>query len=286
LQQGKAVQQYVKKTYLENAFHVHPYQYFYKAEIDDILSLNTAAVEEYHHNVFIPENINIIVTGPQDSYRAIKQFQSLLNDFSRTPSKTYTWDEEPEQIAPRRIQRYHTFGNKFAFVTVGWRAPSIRNPDTFTMDLILALLGMGESSRLNKHIRNQDSDVYYIWAEYLTPRDPGSFVINAVCDPSAAEKIEQKILRECAILRKDLITPYEMDRAVQMMESQEAYQWESTESAAAYLGYWAVMKDFTFAKNYLKQIRSVSLNDIQRVADRYFGEETYTSVIMLPEKER
>ena len=283
LQQGNSVQEYMKKTFLQHAFHVHPYRFFCKADIEDIFKRNLQDVQQFHKNAFIPQNISIVITGPRSSYRGIRQLRNLLQNFSQSPDKQFEWENEPEQLAPRRIRCTHPFGDQFAFVAVGWRAPSIRNPDTFTMDLIMAVLGMGESSRLNKHIRDQNPDVYYVWAEYLTPRDPGVFIINAICDPASVEKVEKTILKECAILRKDLITPSEIERAVQLFEAQQAYHWENTESAAAYLGYWTVMKDYNFAQNYLKQLKSVSLDEIQQVARKYLKEDTYTSVIMLPE---
>ncbi len=283
IQHGVGMQEHLKKTFLQHAFHVHPYRYFHKAEVNDIYNLELNDVQSFYDNAYTPENISIIITGPKSSYRGISQLKNILQDYQKSSKEQFTWESEPEQLSPRKIKRTHSYGEQFAFVAVGWRAPSIRNADTFTMDVILAVLGMGESSRLNKHIRNKNPDVYYVWAEYLTPRDPGVFMINVICDPAAVEKIEKAILKECAILRKDQITPFDIERAVQLFEAQEAYQWENTESAAYYLGYWTVMKDYNFAKNYLRQIKSVSLDDIQQVANTYFGKETYTSVIMLPE---
>lgn len=276
-------QEYVEKYFLKNAFHVHPYKYFPVPESDTIEKLAKSDIVDFIKQLYVPSNIKIIITGPPKSKRAIPQLQKLLNSWEKKPSKTYTWSDEPQQEKPRKITDYHSLDMNFAFVAIGWKAPSILNQDTYVMDIIVSAMGLGESSRLNKQIRNKIPSVYYIWADYQTPREPGYFVIYAICDPNDADLVAQKIKKEIDILKTDSMTSLERERAYTILRTNEAFNWEHTTNTAQYIGYWTIMKDYSFALSYIDNLNAVTSDDVQRVAQKYFDDKNSTSIILLPE---
>jgi len=165
---------------------------------------------------------------------------------------------------------------------VGWQAPSIRNPDTYGVDVLVSCLGTGKASRLNMQIRAGMDSVYSIWAEYLTPRQPGYLVIAGICHPRVAERMKERILREVDILKRDLITPAELVRAKAALRSIKAYSHQSTAGTAAYLGYGTVLGSQDFAVNYDRSIDAVTAEDMRLAAVKYLEGDRYTSVILLP----
>ncbi len=282
LHQVETPQVYLEKVFLKHAFHVHPYRFYPNPEIEDIKKLNLPDVQHFIDQAYIPKNICIVIAGPRKSKRAVNQLRSSLASWNKSQTKTYSSQEEPIQSEPQMIKFNHDLNTDFAFVAVGWKAPGILNQDTYVMDIIVAALGMGESSRLNKQIRNKIPSVYYIWAEYMTPREPGFFVIYALCDPEAAMLVEEKIKKEIDILKSDSMTSIERQRANTLLKTQEAFHWEHTMRTAQYIGYWTIMKDYSFALTYVENLNAVTSDDIQQVARTYFQDSRSTSIVLLP----
>jgi len=267
---------------IRNLFILHPYRHEVQNSLKTVKRFTSEDLNTYYQNLYIPENmILVIVGGFQD--RPVKNLlRESLASFTRIPQKSYSWKQEPEQTSPKEVRTTHTLDSKLATVSVAWHAPSITNPDTYSMDVLLVSLGIGESSRLKLHILNSMSSVYGVWNEYITPREPGYYVIHAVCEPSVVDEVKAKILREVEILRKDSITPKELKRAIIQTIAPADYNRESTLETANYLGFWSIMEDFHFAQNYLANISKVNLSDVQQVARKYLKENNYTSVILLP----
>jgi len=271
----------ILSIFLQNIFHKHPYRFLPLGDTEHAQRFEVKDVVEYYTSLYTPENITVVVVGSGDPTLVMRILGDSVGLFARTSTRKY-WDQEPNQTGSREVILHHSLPSHVAYVMVGWRAPSIQSDDTYGMDVVTISLGSGESSRLNTQIRDRMHSVYFIWADYRTPKEPGYFLITAVCDPSVADEVKRKILKEVDILRKDSITPKELEKAKMFLKSSEAYNRESTFETAYYLGYWSVVKDFRFFQTYLENINKVSLEDVQRVASSYLREDNYTSVILLP----
>jgi predicted Zn-dependent peptidase len=270
--------------FLKNAFRIHPYRFLPSGNLETVENLKPNDVRSYYGDLYTPENITLVICGGFNPKTAQRLLKNNLSTFSRVSKHTFRWDPEPDQTVPREITHVHSFSKGIALITIGWKAPSIRNPDTYGMDIILSSLAIGQSGRLITQIKEQMSSVYFIQAQYRTPREPGFFYINVACDPAAVSSVKDKILKEIDILRKDSITPKELDRAKMFFKSTDAYNQESTFETAFYLGFWSVMENVKFSQTYLPNIQRVTLSDVQRIASEYFREDNYTLVISLPDE--
>ncbi len=275
--------QTVMELFLKNAFMVHPYRFLPSGKRESILHLHAGEANAYFHDLYIPGNMTMAIVGNIKPEEVRDRLEKSLGSFRREPGREYSWPQEPEQTEPREVRQPYKTEKPFALVCVGWRAPSVRNPDTYSMDVILASIGLGESARLRTQIQDRMNSVYHIEVEYYTPMEPGYLVIIALCDPSAAEEVKNSILSEIDIIRKDSITPQELVRAKRHFEAEKAYSRLGTKQAATYYCFWSIMKDLKFAEEYLPNIERVTLMDVQQTVERYLKMTNYTSVILIPE---
>jgi zinc protease len=254
-------------VFLQNAFTTHPYRFLPYGSVRTFRSLKARDIEMYYRNSFIPQNLVLVITGRFDRKAVIGRLTGTLEVFKRSASN-------------------HDFPQPLAFVTVGWIAPSIRNRDTYAMDVVLEALGAGESSRLNREIRHSTQSVYSIWAEYRTPREPGYFTVMAICEPSVADTVRSRVLNEIGILRDDSLTPKELARAKRMLAAVDAYSREGATELAFNLGYWSLMAELDFAQKYQRNIQSVTAEDVQNTVRTYLRDDNCVSVILLPKRSR
>jgi zinc protease len=272
----------IQSLFLKNAFLVHPYRLISLGSPKIFTQLTANDVRRYYESMFVPENLLLVITGHFDQQKVIHEIKSNLGTIEKKSPPSFVWEQEPPHKKTVRLVRTYNLPQQVAFVSVGWLAPSVQNPDTYTMDVFFTALGTGESSRLNRQIRSATPSVYSVWAEYRTPREPGYMMITAICEPSVAESVEKKILKEIKIIRDDSYTPKELMRAKQILAAQEAYSREGATDYGFYLGYWSTMANIHFAEEYIGHIQSITSEDVQKVAQTYLKDDNFVSIILLP----
>jgi len=272
------------RKFLNHAFTVHPYKLYPKGTKYSIDRLSSEYIRKYFNSLYIPSNMTLVIVGDARLKSLLKQCRHDFGKFERRPVLKFSYEQEPEQRKPRQVVFKSKAAGGAAVVSVGWHSPGIRNPDTYAMDILLQTLGVGISSRLNCQLTEEMPDVFWAWASYVTPREPGCFILNAVCSPDVAEEVKDKILKEVEVVRKDSITPKELEKAKMYFIAEAAYDLESTLDSAYSLAFWSINKDFLFAETYLPNIQKVTIEDVKRVAQKYLTPDSYTSVILYPEE--
>jgi zinc protease len=268
--------------FLRSAFAGSPYRFFPLGKTKTVETLKADDVLRYYRSRFVPGRVVFVVTGDFESGSVLKTLEEGFGAFRQRTGEDPAVADLPEPAEPKEIRSPFDFPPNIALVAVGWKAPSIRNPDTYDVDVLVSCLGSGQASRLNTQIRAGMDSVYSIWAEYLTPRQPGYLLIAGVCHPRVAERLKERILREVDILKKDLITPSELVRAKAALKSIKAYSSQTTAGTASYLGYGTVLGSIDFAVDYDRSVESVTAEDMRLAAVRYLKGDQYTSVVLLP----
>ena len=272
------------REFLNKAFTVHPYKLYPKGTQFSINKLSYADVRNYFTSLYTPSNMTLVIVGDFHLKSILQKCRNNFENFERKPVMQFSYDQEPVQRKPREAVIRSKAAQGAAVVSVGWHSPGIRSRDTYAMDILLQTLGVGISSRLNCQLTEEMPDVFWTWGSYVTSREPGCFVLNAVCSISVAQKVKTKILKEVEVVRRDSITPRELEKAKMYFIAEAAYDLESTLDSAYSLAFWSINKDFNFAETYLPNIKKVTIEDVKRVAQKYLKPDSYTSVVLYPEK--
>jgi len=180
---------------------------------------------------------------------------------------------------------------KFAqlpIVMMGYHIPQCTSPDFYPLNLLQTTLLSGQSSRLYQRLVDKDQLAISVEGGFELSFDPTLFVVtvqpNEGVDPRAAEKA---VYEELDNLKTTPVTDEELQKAKNIVLADFYRQMESINGRANTLGSYEVFlgdyhKLFTAAAQYDK----VSKQDIQRVAQAYFGEDNRTVATLVPEKKQ
>jgi len=161
--------------------------------------------------------------------------------------------------------------------------PNFNDPDVPALDVLAALLGKGESSRLTSSLRNRLQMVHNINAAAFTPEGPGLFEITASLDPGKTQEALAQIFHEIFRLENEGITEEELERAKVQVETDFVYSQETMEGEARKLGVFETLsKDPHAEKLYLERVREVTAQDVQQVAGQFFRQENISVVMVMP----
>ncbi|HKQ89857.1 MAG TPA: pitrilysin family protein [Blastocatellia bacterium] len=164
-------------------------------------------------------------------------------------------------------------------VTIGYHTPALKaDKEAGTLQLMAAVLGLGQGSRLWQGLREGQSSrdkagvVFEIEANQLSLPSAGMFVARMRIDPNRIDRAEAEFFREIERFRRELIGDAELARARVMLEKDYLDTVSRYEAEAATLARYQIQSgDHKLFDKILKQIRAVTAQEIQQVAAKYLA---------------
>src|SRR5262245_2491348 len=194
-----------------------------------------------------------------------------------TPTPQSAIIEEPPQDKLR-------YGNSRvdmseSVVTIGYHTPALKaDKEAATLQLMAAVLGLGQGSRLWQGLREGQSSrdkagvVFEIEANQMSLPGAGMFVARMRVDPARIDRAEAEFFREIERFRRELVGEAELERARVMLEKDSLDTVSRYEAEAATLSSYQIRSgDHKLFDKILKQIRAVTAQEIQHAAAKYLA---------------
>lgn len=253
-------------------FQKHPARNPAYGTIKAVQSITKEDILDYYNKHYIPNNMILSVTGN------IKDVKKVLEKkFSKyKPRKRHSRKKviEPEQKSPRSAKEKRKLSN--SYVVFGYKTPNRTNKDTYALDVIRAIFGRGQSGRLFYEIRTKRGLAYEVGVHHDPSTDYGFFAVYCGTDKKNIQKIKNIIIKELDL--KDL-NENMIKEAKDYLEGSFRLQNEDTHNIADQAAYWALIGDPKGLDNYIKNIKSVTKQDIRRVIKKYFT-KNYTLAVL------
>jgi zinc protease len=268
--------------FFETTYGVHTYRRPVIGTEETVRALTREKIIEYFQKWYRPNNMTFVIVGDFDKDSAIKKVNELFKDFPNGESIKVARPAEPEQkefrfaVIKEDVSETH--------MNFGYHIPSVRHEDNAALDVLALLLGQGESSRLYASIKSKKSLVHSIYSYAFTPKDPGILMIGVMLEEKNINDMIKETTKELERLKYELVSQEELDKAKLNLESDFIYEKETVQGQARKLGYFATsLGDYLYEYKYLKNIRSVTLEDVRRVANEYINTTNLTIAALLPE---
>src|SRR6266699_5809897 len=165
---------------------------------------------------------------------------------------------------------------------VGYRGADIFSPGRYPLQLIdEASSDLG--SRFFIRIREQMGLAYYVGANQMEGLVPGLFAFYLGTDPQKIEPVKTALLDEIRKLATDGLTQEELARAKKKLIGQHQIANQSNDS----FGYQCALDElyglgFNHYKSLEHDVEAVTLDEIKRVAGKYFREQPYVLATVRP----
>jgi zinc protease len=169
---------------------------------------------------------------------------------------------------------------------LSFHIPKDRDPDHYPLEMLAAVLGDGESSRLYQKLVKEKEILGEIQVSTDGRRGPDLFSFWAICsegkEPEAARKL---ILDELKSVATKGITARELEKAKNRMRSEFVFGLESNLSRASRLAeFETYYGDAKLLMTELARYTAVTADDVKRVAGQYFAPTNRTVLDVLPAK--
>ncbi|MBU4480319.1 insulinase family protein [Patescibacteria group bacterium] len=236
--------------------------------------------EDYRKNHYVASATTVVVSGKFDEKKVIKDIEERFKNVSvekHHKKEKVKENQKAPQIAikNKKLDQSH--------LILGVRAFDLFKKDSAVVSVIAGILGKGMSSRLFFKLREEMGVCYYVRAGNNAFTDHGFFNISAGVDNSRVEEVVGVLLEEMRKLKKDLVSNFELKKVKEYMTGSLFLGLESSDDLAEYYGIQEILnQEIKKPKEKAKRIREITAQDIKRVANKIFKNESLNLAVVGP----
>ena len=261
-------------------FGEHPYALRANGSPDSVPRLTQRNLLDFRDRYLVAKNGVISVFGDVKAAEVKQVLEQTLRTMK--PGELALTDAHP--AAPlRQMTNVESQKEKAqGVIMVGYRGVDVFSKDRHALELIdEASSDLG--SRFFIRIREQMGLAYYVGASQMPGLVPGIFAFYLGTDPQKIEPVKTALLDEIRKLASDGLTSEELMRAKKKLVGQQQIANQSNDS----FGYQCALDElyglgFNHYKSLEHDVEAVTLDEIKRVAGKYFREQPYVLATVRP----
>jgi predicted Zn-dependent peptidase len=245
-------------------------------------------VLEHWSRWYRPEHLVLAVAG-DTSHDAVVRAATAWSDGEPTavqPAGEPLPFLRPDVAPPGSLRLTHrrlSQGN----LCLGMPGVSRGHPDRWALDLLGAVLGDGMSSRLFLELRERRSLAYDVSTFAATYADCGVVGVHAGFDPDDVDRVLAAILEQLERAVQEPVSGPELERARAYTRGRLQLRMEDTGAVAAWLGTGeSLLPRILSVDEVLERLDAVTVEDVQRVAQRYMRPDQARLAVLGPFRSR
>jgi zinc protease len=267
------------------AYVAHPYQIPTIGWPSDIEGWKVQDLKDYYTKFYAPNNAVMFVVGDVEPDAIFKLADQYLAGIKAQPAPEPVTTREPEQLGERRIRVVRE--GQTPLLAMAWHASAARDRDTRVMEVLLSILGSGDSSRLHQRLVEQEQSAVEVGTSLDQGFDPGLAWIYAVVPPGGdPAKAEHGIDEEIARMAKDGPTPAELAKARNQALAAFWHGLETISGKAQALGTFEVFQgDYRKMFDAPGEYAGITADDLKQAATKVLRIDNRTTGILVPRTE-
>lgn len=249
--------------------------------IESVSAFEAADLKAFHTRWYHPQNMTLVVVGDCHREQVQKWVDDAWPDRSFEAFKGAVLDPPPSRVPPAPVVEHRVVEN--ARVTVAFQGPSSAHPDHPAVQLLCMLLAGNNSSVLYDRLVRGDGVAISAWSDSFALQKDGLVLAGATFALDASIFDVLRILGEELADVAHRVRIDDLLRAKRTFESSHLMTEATVQGRANAYGNGAVHHgDPQWQKAWMERLREVTLEDIQRVADRYLRLDAAHVVAQLP----
>ena len=275
------------------AFVASPYRRPVVGWMSDLESLTAEDARQFYRRWYVPANAVLVVAGDVD----VQRVRALAEKYyGRIPARAVPARKpqaEPVQTGMRRVTVKAPAEQ--AYVALAFRAPAVQSltapsatdRDALALVVLSAVLSGYDGARLERALTqgaNRIADSASSSASVMG-RGPAQFFLSGVpAQGQSAQALEDGLRAELARVATEGVSAAELERVKTQWVASTVYQRDSLYSRASDLGSnWVQGLPLDAEDRTLALLREVTPEQVQSVAQRYFGDDQLTVGTLVPQ---
>ena len=274
-------QSLVYEQLMATAFQSHPYRRPVIGWMADLEGMRPDDARNWYQTWYSPNNAYLVVTGDVDHTEVFRQAEKHYGKIVARPLPARRIPAEPVQWGPRSTTVKAPA--ELPSVVLAWPVPSVdpdpnkaSNREAYALDVLASILSGYDGARLNRNLVRDTQIALSADAGYDgIGRGPSLFYLTATPSPGhTIEAVETALRQELHRIQNEGIHADELNRVKTQAIAAQIYRRDSLMGQAMEIG---MLESANFSwrdeQRLLDGLRNVTAEDVQAVAQRYFGNE-------------
>ncbi|HUU38406.1 MAG TPA: pitrilysin family protein [Candidatus Desulfaltia sp.] len=280
-------------------FAASPYHWEVLGWMDDLRKITKQDMIDFHDTYYVPNNAVVIYVGDFDPAAIIAQAEKYFGRIPKGPALEPIRTSEPPQYSEKRL---YGEGPAPTSLRMMFHTPPDGHPDTAPLAVLADALGSGGgggrfrgrgggggTGRLYKILVKEKEMAVSVSAFSRPQWYVGAFQFSATprLDKGVKpEDLEREIWAEVEKIKKDGLTPEEIQKAQNRSEAMFLRSLQSAMGLASRAGRAELNRGWRSLKTDLEALKKVTNEDIRRVAAQYFVKDNSLAAIYTRKMER
>jgi len=266
-------------------YKAYPYRWAtIGADIRHVQEATLQDVRDFYDRYYLPSNAILSIAGNVDIQDTLELVRQTFGSIRRglTPScGNSKLPLEPEQTEARRMEVVRDVPNNALYKA--WVMCDRMSADYYAYDMISDVLSNGHSSRMYRHLVQENPLFTEINAYITGDLGPGLFVVSGrLREGVEFEQAEHAVDEEIRQLQESLIGSHELEKVANKFENTFVYSQLKSSDRALSLCYFEMIGQPDLINHEPDCYRKVTAEDISRVAQRLKPDRCSTLLISKP----
>jgi len=262
------------------AFRVHSYHHEVIGDLADLYTITRDDLYNHYRSFYVPNNAVLAISGDFNTDAMLKQVRELFEPIPGGVIPKRRARPEPPQKGEIRVNVEGP--GETTYLQIAYHVPEASDSDFFPLTVLDSLLtGPSSLNMFGGGISNKTSRLYKALVEkelaisiqggLQATIDPYLYGITVVLHPQhSVEEVLEVIDREINIIQQEPPPGADLTRAVKQARALFAYGSESTTNQGFWMGFSEMYSTYAWFENYLNNLSSVTPQDVQKMAQKYF----------------
>ena len=269
-------------------FQAHPYRRPIIGWMDDLEHMTWQDARDWYRKWYAPNNAYVVVVGDVDHREVFRLAQKFYGANKAHALPERKPQNEPQQAGIRRVSVKAPA--ELPYLAMAWKAPKLRDVqkdrDPYALEVLAAVLDGHDASRFARNLVRGSRVAQSAGAGYDgTLRGEADFVLDG--QPASGRTIaelEAALRAELKRIQDEGVSAEELTRVKTQAIAAQIYKRDSLMAQAMELGgAEAAGLSWRDIDTVLEKLRSVTAEEVQAVAKKYFKDDTLSVAVLDPQ---
>jgi predicted Zn-dependent peptidase len=238
---------------------------------EELLATGAAELADFHRRFYRPDNAVLVLAGEmgEGALAAVERTLGTLPVPPPAPARRLSSPPGPGDL-PAGLLRVERRKGEVPRLLLALPAPPADHPDHPGLSLLVALLGAGRSSRLNRALVDEDQLCVGVSADLTESLDGSQIMIGAEVVPGVEPaRIEADLARHLADLSLRVPSREEVERAKQIVRADWVFGHEKVQQQALSAAFALALFDLGYPERHLAGILAAGPERLRELAVKY-----------------
>jgi zinc protease len=251
--------------------------------MDDLNAASLDELKDFFRIYYAPNNAVLALVGDFKAEDALAKIRKYFEEIPSQPPPARPEMTEPPQTAERRKSIEDGFA-QVPRVDIVYKIPSYDAPDYMPLNVLMSILGSGQSSRLYQTLVKEKELAANVFANAAARRSTGLASVIALVPPGGKMgDVEKAVYAEIERVQTEPIADWELEKVRLKYRREHAAQLAGSLSRAVLLAYYTVAwNDPNVINTEESRLDAVTKEDLLRVAKKYLTPTNRSVITTVP----